>query len=269
VKPGKPALPESLLPPSTPQAAARLLKTLHVMNADGSISADMRRKLNQVRHLVELFRPVLAEIARTRGRIRALDANCGNSYLGFLLYHHATEVLGVPIEIVGIDRSPERVASCAERARTLAFGGMTFAAGDVAHAEVEGTFDLLVSLHGCDTASDDAIRRAVALRIPHVHVAPCCQKEVRPLLRRDGRFAAFLEDGIVAADFAATMTDVLRALWLRTRGYRAEIVEFVPLEHSLKNRLIRAKFTRRRDARAHAGLADLLQELTAAPAIAR
>jgi hypothetical protein len=97
---------------------------------------------------------------------------------------------------------------------------------------------------------------------------PCCQKEVRPLIRPDGRFAAFTHDGIVAADFAASLTDVMRALWLRSRGYRAEIVEFVPLEHSLKNRLIRAKFTRRRD-QAASELDALLAELSGPPAIVR
>jgi SAM-dependent methyltransferase len=247
----------------------RLLKTLHIMNADGSISADMRRKLNQVGHLVELFRPVLTEIGRRVGRIRVLDANCGNSYLGFLLYHYASATLRVPVEILGIDRSAERIAACRERASRLAYAGMTFVQGAIADAGIEGEFDLLVSLHGCDTATDDAIRRAVLLRIPHVHAAPCCQKEVRGLLKAEGPFSPFLHDGIIAGDFAATLTDTIRALWLRTKGYRAEIVEFVPLEHSLKNRLIRAKFTRRRDQRAHRELAEVLGALTALPAIAR
>jgi SAM-dependent methyltransferase len=238
------------------------------MNADGSISADMRRKLNQVNHLVELFRPVLAEIARRRKAIRVLDLNCGNSYLGFLLRHHAVESLDVPFELVGVDRSADRVATCRSRAAKLGWDGMTFESGEAAEGGVEGPFDLLVSLHGCDTASDDAIRRGVALRVPHIHVAPCCQKEVRGLLRENGRFAPFLRDGIVAADFAATLTDVIRAVWLRSQGYRAEIVEFVPLEHSVKNRLIRAKFTRRSDGAA-AELDDLLAELTGPPAIAR
>jgi SAM-dependent methyltransferase len=252
---------------STPEAS-RLLKVLHIMNADGSISADMRRKLNQVNHMVELFRPVLAEIAHVRKKIRVLDANCGNSYLGFLLRHDAVSAIGVPFELVGIDRSAERVATCRARAAKLGWTGMTFETGGIADAPLEGGFDLLVSLHGCDTASDDAIRRGVELRIPHIHVAPCCQKEVRPLLRKDGRFGSFLRDGIVAADFAAAFTDVLRAVWLRAHGYRAEVVEFVPLEHSLKNRLIRAKFTRRDDG-AHGELEALLAELEAPPSIAR
>lgn len=246
----------------------KLLQTLHIMNADGSISADMRRKLNQVNHLVELFRPVLEEIARTRREIRVLDASCGNSYLGFLLYHHASAVLGTPVAVTGIDRSPERVETCRTRAEALGYERMTFLRAAIGDADLAPGFDLLLSLHGCDTATDDAIRRGVALRIPHIHVVPCCQKEVRPLIRPDGRFGAFLKDGIVAADFAATLTDVIRALWLRSRGYRAEIVEFVPLEHSMKNRLIRAKFTRRRDG-AEARLEEVLAELVAPPAIAR
>ena len=155
--------------------------------------------------------------------------------------------LGIALELVGIDRSAARVESCRERAAALGFAGMTFAAAPIAEAAVGARSTCSLSLHGCDTATDDAIKRGVELRIPHIHVAPCCQKEVRPLLRADGRFAAFLRDGIVAADFAATLTDVIRSVWLSSRGYRTEIVEFVPLEHSLKNRLIRAKFTRRRD----------------------
>jgi SAM-dependent methyltransferase len=261
--------PERLLSSTAPEAAARLLKTLHVMNADGSVSADMRRKLNQVNHLVGLFEPVLAEIAGRKGRVRLLDANCGNSYLSFLLYHHASAALGVAVEVLGIDRSPERIATCRARAAKLGYAGMSFAEGAIADAPVPDGFDMLVSLHGCDTASDDAIRRAVELRIPHVHVAPCCQKEVRGLLRPEGRFAPFLHDGIVAGEFAATLTDVIRALWLRTQGYRTEIVEFVPLEHSFKNRLIRAKFTKRRDEEATRQLEEILADLAGPPAILR
>jgi hypothetical protein len=85
------------------------------MNADGSISADMRRKLNQVNHLVELFRPVLTEIGSRRGAIRVLDANCGNSYLGFLLHHYAAVKLGIALELVGARRASSRAASAPPR----------------------------------------------------------------------------------------------------------------------------------------------------------
>src|SRR5262249_50433261 len=163
---------------------------------------DMRRKLNQVRHLVDLFRPVLEEIAKTRKRIRVLDLNCGNSYLGFLLYHHAAAVLKTSVTITGIDQSADRIETCRARAGALGYDGMTFVRAAIRDADLAPEFDLVISLHGCDTATDDAIRLGVGLKIPHIHVVPCCQKELRALIRKDGRFAPFLEDGIVASDFA-------------------------------------------------------------------
>lgn len=239
------------------------------MNADGSISADMRRKFRQVNRLVEIFQPVLDEIAAPGREVVIVDANCGNAYLGFLLYHVLAGVRGHSVRIHGIDRSPDRVRTCRERADRLGYAGMSFVAGDVATAPIPDGADLLVSLHGCDTATDEAILAGVRARIPHLHVVPCCQKELRPLLRPDGPSAPFLDDGIVAAEHAALLTDVLRSLWLRTRGYRAEILEFVPWEHSLKNRLIRAKFTRRRDPAAHERLQALQRSLSAPPFLVR
>ncbi len=267
--PQAPVAPEDDRGPIRASAAGPLLQTLHIMNRDGTISHDMRRKFKQVNHLVEIFRPTLEEIARRRGRISIVEAGCGNSYLGFLLRHHAVSELGCEVAVHGIDRNAGAVATCRARAEALGWTGMRFEVGAVLDAQLPEDADLLVALHACDTGSDEALLRGVRAGIPWIAVAPCCPREVREMIDPRGAFGAFLVDGIVAADFAATLTDVLRALWLRKHGWRAEVIEFVPLEHSIKNRLIRAKHTGRQDPAAADELAALRRGLCRIPLLFR
>lgn len=245
--------------------ARPLLHALHIVNADGSVSADMRRKLNQVVHLIGLFRPTLERIAKSRGSVSIVDANCGNSYLGFLLHHTVTAELGTQALLHGIDRDAERVDACRRRAKALGMTGTTFFCGSIATAALPPVVDLMLSLHGCDTATDEVLKRAVSHAISDIQVVPCCQRELRGLLDPGATFAPFLRDGVVAVDFSATFTDVIRSLWLRTKGYRTETIEFVPLEHTAKNRLIRAVRDGGRDLQAETELAALASTLSAPP----
>ncbi|MSR75043.1 MAG: methyltransferase [Planctomycetes bacterium] len=243
---------------------AALLQVLGIMTRDGGISADMRRKFQQVNHVVALFMPVLEKLPQER--VSLVDANCGRSYLGFLLAH-VLKCMGRQPVLFGYDRDPVAIGRCRERSRTLELADCEFLTGEAGSLQLPQQPQLFLSLHGCDTASDAALQAAVASAAQHVAVVPCCHREVRPLLGHEHEI--YTRDGILADDHAAVFTDALRADWLRSHGYSTDVIEFVPLEHSARNRLIRGRRTERPDAAAPARLAAALAGLKAPPALFR
>jgi SAM-dependent methyltransferase len=250
-------------------SAPRLLKALRLMNADGSVSADKRRKLKQAAHLVRLLRPPLDEALRRTPRPLVWDLNCGSSYASLLLADAVRRDFGKEIELVCVDRDPARVDACRLRALEAGFPEATFVFGDTETAPLSGRPDFVLSLHGCDVASDHALRRAAAAEARHVAVAPCCHRELRSLLKREPPHEAFLRDGAAADDYAALLSDVGRAEFLRAEGYRADLTAFVPSEHTPKNRLVRGERVGKKDARAARFLATLAASCAAPPSFAR
>jgi hypothetical protein len=176
------------------------------------------------------------------GEVRILDVACGRSYLGFVLYHMLSAG-GYRPRLHGIDANATLVEKCCEISRGLGWKDCDFNATDLAQYEPEtGAYDVLVSLHGCDTLSDDAIRVGVEGRIPLLFVAPCCQQELRKAwgphpLEWMGRY------GVLEERFADILTDGYRSLVLEARGYRVTVVRFVAPEVTPKNLLIQAKLT--------------------------
>lgn len=224
--------------------AKPLLQALHILNVDGSISADKRRKLHQVRRLLELFSPTLDRLAALGRRITVVDGNAGNAYLSLLL-HDDLKRRGVPALVLAVDRSAEAVARCRARAAMLGLEGFEVRHGEMRTVELPESPDVVVALHGCDTATDEVLLRGVRLRASEIHVAPCCHAELRGCIGAEGAGTFWPTDGILAAEAAALFTDVLRTRWLAACGYEVQCVEFVPFEHTPKNRLIRASRTGR------------------------
>ncbi|HYC77297.1 MAG TPA: SAM-dependent methyltransferase [Planctomycetota bacterium] len=235
-------------------ADPRLLRVLRLANADGSVSADARRKLNQVGRLLEIFDPWLADMAAAAAPPIVWDLNCGSSYLGLLLADRVRRNHRREIRLFGVDRDPARIDACRRRAADAGFPDATFVAAEAATARLPGPPDLVVSLHGCDVATDEALRQAVRGGARRVAVAPCCHRELRRLLRPQPPHDAFQRDGAVAQEYAALLTDVLRAEALRAAGYVADVIEFVPAEHTPRNRLLRGTATGRPDPRASEAL---------------
>ena len=244
-------------PSILPSEAPLLLRSLGLLNGDASMPKDRVRKYRQINHMVALLLPSLRGLAEGEGPVRVLDAACGRSYVSMLLAWMYRHRLQREAEILAVDRSPELVAESRRRAHLVGLGQSlrTYACaldaleiGPAWHdafgvrAKPRG----LISLHACDTATDDALLLGVRLRIDHIMVVPCCQAELSAAWksgRKEGNSAFAPLHGIphMARVTASHITDMMRVLLLRAFGYEVGAIEFVPMEHTPKNTLIRGR----------------------------
>jgi SAM-dependent methyltransferase len=247
-------------------ARAPWLHTLGVTNDAGQPREGMASKFRQIQKFAELLTDLVAEafpdFAATTGAappLRILDAGSGKGYLTFAL----AQVLGPRAHILGIERRPDLVAFCQRTAETHGLApGLQFAAGEIGtHPPVAAAPpDVLIALHACDTATDDALAVGLAAGARLLVVAPCCQKELRPQLTAPPVLAAALRHGIFQERQAEFVTDAMRALLLEWAGYRTKVFEFVSTEHTAKNLMIAAHKTH---APGDAGRAAHLREFAA------
>jgi SAM-dependent methyltransferase len=214
------------------------LVELGVMTPDGMVRKSRYDKFRQVNRFLELVDDVVPSL-RPEGTLRVVDFGCGKSYLTFAIHHLLTELRGREVEIVGLDLKEDVIAACASLAEHSGAVGLRFERGDIASFDAGGEVDLVVSLHACDTATDEALAQAVRWQADAILAVPCCQKEAYRQL--ESQFLApLLRHGLAKERFAALVTDTLRAQLLELAGYRTQLVEFVALEHTAKNVLIRA-----------------------------
>lgn len=236
-----------------PNQSIELLKELHILTRDGKMNQDSRRKLKQVYHLFQFIEPLLADVEREKGGVTLVDHGAGKSYLGFILYDLFFKARArADSHIYGIETREELVARSTELAARLGFGGMSFlnlsVADSIASPTLPETVDVVTALHACDTATDDAIRFALAKRARHIVLVPCCQAEVAGVLRRNkGKsLASALTEvwrhPLHTREFGSQITNVLRCLQLEAHGYQVSVTELVGWEHSMKNELIIAQY---------------------------
>ncbi|KGC44848.1 class I SAM-dependent methyltransferase [Burkholderia pseudomallei] len=236
-----------------PNQSIELLKELHILTRDGKMNQDSRRKLKQVYHLFQFIEPLLADVEREKGGVTLVDHGAGKSYLGFILYDLFFKArVRADSHIYGIETREELVARSTELAARLGFGGMSFlnlsVADSIASPTLPETVDVVTALHACDTATDDAIRFALAKRARHIVLVPCCQAEVAGVLRRNkGKsLASALTEvwrhPLHTREFGSQITNVLRCLQLEAHGYQVSVTELVGWEHSMKNELIIAQY---------------------------
>jgi SAM-dependent methyltransferase len=230
-----------------PDRSADLLRTIGIMNADGTVSAKHAKKYKQITHFMELCKPVWAALAQKRTieaehPLRVLDLGCGNGYLTFVIAD-ALRLAEIPAQIHGVDVREDVVAGANERARSLGWSELSFSQAAIEAALVGDAPDLLVALHACDTATDDAIALGIANAVPTMLVAPCCQHELAGQLSAravESLSPAIASQGLLRQDFAATLTDALRIDVLEALGWSVDTLEFVGDTHTPKNLLIRA-----------------------------
>jgi len=223
-----------LLPEGTP---VPFLVELGVMTREGKVRSQRYDKFRQVNRFLELVEDVLPSLPV--GPLRIVDFGSGKSYLTFALHHLLTVLHEREVEIVGLDLKAEVVDDCEALARKLACDGLHFEVGDIAGYKALAGVDLVVSLHACDTATDDALDRAVRAGAPVILAVPCCQHELLPQLENPA-LGPLLRHGTLRERFAAEVTDAARAQLLAAVGYDVQVVEFVELEHTTKNVLLRA-----------------------------
>ena len=269
------------------------LVQLGVMTPDGKVRAKRYDKFRQVNRFLELVADVLPALgvervgpgreaeplqrpaaapARTavpRHVLRVVDFGSGRSYLTFALHYLLTAVHGLEVDVLGLDVKPDVVAECEALARALHATGLRFEVGDIAGYDALDGVDLVVSLHACDTATDAALDRAVRAGAQVILAVPCCQHELMPQLRNP-QLDPLLRHGALRERFAAEVTDAARAQLLGAVGYDVQVVEFVELEHTPKNVLLRAVARPGRDtAKAAAAYRVFARELGIDPALER
>jgi hypothetical protein len=234
-------------------ADAPWLRALGVTNERGQPREAMADKFRQIEKFAELLSHLIAEAfpetqptsaSSARGALQVADMGSGKGYLTFAV----ADLLGARAVVRGIEVRPALVKLCNRVAHDTGFGErLTFRAGNIADTSLEHC-DVLIALHACDTATDDALARGISAGARLLVVAPCCQKEVRPQLKAPPVLTDALRHGIFQERQAEFATDALRAQLLEWAGYRTKVFEFISTEHTAKNLMIAAIKTATRDA---------------------
>ncbi len=215
-----------------------MLARLGVLSEKGIVRREQYNKLVQIKNFMAAISDVLPRLS-DRQSINIVDAACGKSYLSFVLYHFLHEEWGFDVSFQCIDTSDRLIADCREIQASLAFEHMQFIECRVGEFSTDARIDLLYSLHGCDTATDEAIAAGVHLGSELVLVVPCCHRELKGQLH-DHPLTAMTAHGLFRDRFAALLTDALRVLALEAAGYRVAAFRFVTDDISPKNTLLRA-----------------------------
>lgn len=250
----KPAATESdwtkLWPSANPRKSEPLLKALHILTRDGALNADSRRKLTQVLHLTQLLKPAIEAMLKEKDDPILADLGAGKSYLGFILYDLIIGPAGKG-RVIGVETRDKLVETSRALAQQSGFDRLDFITAPIAEANLPGGHaDMVTALHACDTATDDAIRFALARQARHIVLVPCCQAEAASVLRKYknealGRtpLSEIWRHPLHAREFGSHITNVLRCLLLEAHGYQLTVTELVGWEHSMKNELILARAT--------------------------
>ena len=214
------------------------LKDLGVMTEDGKIVRTRFDKFRQVNRFLEFIEDILPELDQGR-ELTILDFGCGKSYLTFAMYYYLHELKKYDVRIIGLDLKKDVIEHCSRLAEEYGYDKLTFLTGDVADYTGVNAVDMIVTLHACDTATDYALARAVEWNAKVILSVPCCQHELNGQIHNP-TLAPIMKYGLLKERFAALLTDGLRAEYLEREGYDAQILEFIDMEHTPKNILIRA-----------------------------
>jgi hypothetical protein len=216
------------------------LHGLGVTTSEGVVRPDMAAKFRQINKFAEVLQHLLTELPRPdRGGLKLVDMGSGKGYLTFAAYELLERAGWPEAEVRGFEQRPELVELCNHVARESGFGRLRFETGTIADAAF-GPASVVVALHACDTATDDALAWGIQAGAALLLVAPCCHKELRPQLRPPPALAEAFRHGILRERQAEFVTDALRAALLEWAGYRTKVFEFVSTEHTNKNLMIAA-----------------------------
>lgn len=227
-----------------PSEARPWMEGLGVTAKDGSVKAGMEAKHRQIHRFVELLEHLVREagpaLRREPGEVlHVFDMGCGKGYLTFAAYEFLTTTLGAGTRVRGVESRRELVDLCNGVAEECGFEHLKFSAGTIESFPVEKA-DIVVALHACDIATDDAIARGVQAGASLIVVAPCCHREIRPQLQAPPALADALRHGILRERHAEFVTDAMRAALLEWAGYDTRVFEFIAPEHTTKNLMIAA-----------------------------
>lgn len=217
------------------------LVDLGVMTGEGRVVHARYDKFRQINRFLEFIEDVLPRLDRQR-ELTILDFGCGKSYLTFAMYYYLRELKGYDVKIVGLDLKEDVIARCQTLAEKYGYDKLKFCQGDIASYQGVDRVDMVVTLHACDTATDYALAKAVGWGASVILSVPCCQHELNGQISNEVMKPIF-SYGVLKERIAALMTDGLRAQMLEQAGYETQILEFIDMEHTPKNLLIRAVYT--------------------------
>ena len=214
------------------------LVDLGVQTREGMIVRSRYDKFKQINRYLEFVEDILPTLEKEE-TIHIIDFGCGKSYLTFALYYYLHELRGMDVRITGLDLKADVIAKCNRLARNYGYEKLHFCQGDIRTFEGAEQVDMVVSLHACDTATDYAIKKAVDWNARVVFAVPCCQHEVNGQIHSE-LLLPVLKYGLLKERISAILTDAVRANLLEEAGYDTQVLEFIDMEHTPKNILIRA-----------------------------
>lgn len=214
------------------------LEDLGVMTADGKVVRSRYDKFRQINRFLEFIEDILPRLNKSRENV-IIDFGCGKSYLTFAMYYYLHELKGYEVCIIGLDLKQDVIDHCNRLSVAYGFDKLKFYHGDIASYDGVDHVDMVVTLHACDTATDYALEKAVKWDASVILSVPCCQHELNKQMDNE-LLRPVLQYGLIKERMAALYTDALRAEILENRGYRTQILEFIDMEHTPKNILIRA-----------------------------
>jgi len=223
--------------------ARPFLEAVGIMTQDGRIKSDMQRKFKQINEFLRLVDET-ASFSDFDGRpLHVVDFGCGNAYLTFAMYYYLREILNLDAHVTGVDLKADLIERHQEKARKLGWNQLDFQVGHIADFQPEQIPDMVVALHACDTATDDALAQGLRWDSKIIVCAPCCQHDLQAQMAKapvPESLASVLGHGILFERMGDILTDTFRATLLRIMGYRTDVTQFVPIEHTAKNLMIRS-----------------------------
>lgn len=214
------------------------LVELGIMNREGKVLAKRYDKFRQINRFLEMVEDVLADLP-TGWPLTIVDFGCGKSYLTFALYHYLTVRKKRELNIIGLDLKADVIEHCNELAAKIGYDHLKFLVGDIAEYDELDQVDMVITLHACDTATDAALEKAVRWGASVILSVPCCQHELFAQIENEV-MSPMLSHGILKERFSALATDAIRAKLLDMMGYSSQLLEFIDMENTPKNILIRA-----------------------------
>jgi SAM-dependent methyltransferase len=221
------------------------LVELGIMTPQGKIVKSKYDKFRQINRYLELVSDCIDYLDKTK-TIKIIDFGCGKAYLTFALYDYLVLKLGFKVEIVGLDLKENVITFCTNLANKLNYEDLRFVRGDIKGFKEFENVDMVISLHACNTATDDALAKAVSWGAKVILAVPCCQHELLKKIKNDTMYP-MMKYGIIKEKLSSLITDSIRANVLEIMGYRTQVLEFIDMEHTPKNIMIRAFFEKNKN----------------------
>jgi len=224
------------------------LQKLGVTDHDGKVFPTMSDKYRQINRYIEIVDGSLSE-KKSDDKFKVVDMGSGKGYLTFALYDHLKNNLQLNVEMTGVEMRPDLVKLCNEIAIEAKFNEIKFIESNIVNFDLK-SIDMLIALHACDTATDDAIYKGIKANAKYIIVAPCCHKQIRKQMHPKNEMKPVLKHGIFLERQAEMVTDGLRALIMEMHGYQTKVIEFISTEHTPKNVMLIGQKSQKKPANA-------------------